>query len=474
MAGVKSIARFKLVCYTSKKLADGSHPIMLRITYGTSVYKSTKYSCKESDWDKKGEFIKNRNYPDVDDVNKYLSDFKSKVVSKRNYYQSNEILYTAKKLADSVEDTTIQYNRLSIINYLKHYIIDLEKAGASKHTRSNYATLLMHLNVFRKGNELLFTDINTLWCQGFSSHLKNKGLKNGSINTIYSKLSSIYNIAIDNDIVPLNMFPFRKYKYWVHFKVTNKKKSLTKEDMFNLHGYLGDIYCGIDTNSYVEELQHRHTKTFALATFVFGYMAQGLAMIDIALLKKDMFSIFSRIETVRNPMYIKGDNNKKSKKDAYIEVENEYYRIETNRSKTNVPVTIIIPKSEITEFIIEPFLHTAHLRNGYVFPILQNNKHAYHYLTIDQRDNAINTTQQLVNKNLKVAIKDCNEKRNTSTNEDITFYAMRHTYASVSYYEGANAALLAKTMGRAKSGIEGYIKDLVIEDEIIVANKKIF
>ncbi len=464
MAGVKSIARFKLICYTSKKLADGNHPIMLRITYGKSVYKSTGYSCKENDWDKKGEFIKNRKYPDVDMVNKYLSDFKAKVVSKRNYYQSNEILYTAKKLADSVEDVSVQYNKLSVVHYLENYISNLAQIGSSKHTRNSYSTLLKRLNKFRKGKELLFTDIDTFWCQHFSNYLKNEGLKNGSINTIYSKLSSIYNIAIDDDIVPLNMFPFRKYKYWVHFKVDQKKKSLTKIDMFTLHAYFGNMYLSMNSNSYNEELQHRHTKTFALAAFLFGYMAQGLAMIDIALLKKEMFSVFLHAETIRNP----------KEEEPFIDEENEFYKIETKRSKTNVPLTIIIPKSEISEFIIKPFLQTAHLRDGYVFPILQNNKHTYQYLTTDQRDNAINTTQQLVNKNLKAIIKDCNKKHNTTINTDITFYTMRHTYASVSYYEGTNRALIAKTMGRSKSGIESYIKDLVIDNDIIEANRKIF
>lgn len=471
MAGAKSIARFKLICYTSKKLADGKHPIMLRITYGKSVYKSTGYACKENDWDKKGEFIKNRNYPDVDMVNKYLSDFKAKAVTKRNYYQSNEILYTAKKIADSFDDTSVSFNRLSIIGYLKYHISELERTGASTHTRSNYTTLLRHLEEFTKGKELLFTDINTLWCQHFSSYMENKGLLNGTINTIYSKLSAIYNMAIDDDIVPLNMFPFRKYKYWKHYKVSNKKLSLTKEDMFNLHGYLGDLLHDMGCDKWSDELQYRHTKLFSLVAFVFGYMAQGLALIDIALLKKDMVTVFLRTEAIRNP-YFKKDKDTPDKE--FYEEEREYYKIETKRSKTNTPLTIIIRKWEVTAPFIEPFLQTAHLRNNYLFPILQNNKNAYHYNTIDQRDTAINTTQQLVNKNLKKVIKDCNTKRNTNTNENITFYTMRHTYASVSFYEGANAALLAKTMGRAKSGIESYIKDLTIDDEIIDANRRLF
>ena len=53
-----SVAVVKLVLRTNKKLADGSHPIMLRCSFGGTKEVATGYSCIPKYWDKKNEMVK--------------------------------------------------------------------------------------------------------------------------------------------------------------------------------------------------------------------------------------------------------------------------------------------------------------------------------------------------------------------------------------------------------------------------------
>lgn len=50
-----SIAVIKLVLRTNKVLADGTHPIMLRVSFNGMKERATGYSCSVRFWDKKNE-----------------------------------------------------------------------------------------------------------------------------------------------------------------------------------------------------------------------------------------------------------------------------------------------------------------------------------------------------------------------------------------------------------------------------------
>jgi integrase len=59
---------------------------------------------------------------------------------------------------------------------------------------------------------LFFEDINKVWLENFESYLKKKG---NAVNTIaidFRNIRAVYNNAIDNEIVGLQYYPFRKFK----------------------------------------------------------------------------------------------------------------------------------------------------------------------------------------------------------------------------------------------------------------------
>ena len=85
-----SIAVIKLVLRTNKTLADGSHPIMLRVSFNGMKERSTGYSCLEKYWSKKSEMVK-KGYPNFVMVNAELKRMKDEAIAKRNVMNEDNI-----------------------------------------------------------------------------------------------------------------------------------------------------------------------------------------------------------------------------------------------------------------------------------------------------------------------------------------------------------------------------------------------
>ena len=201
---------------------------------------------------------------------------------------------------------------------------------------------------------------------------------------------------------------------------------------------------------------------FSLALFLCSYLFQGLALIDLAKLKRKDLKI---VEVI---------NEKKWMEDAAehgIEYANsnkevtEYYEIYTQREKTNHPTRIMCETQALMPYL-NPFGSCV---NGcededeleeYVFPIYdKDNDDEY------VKFGRMNYATYLVNVNLKrVAEK-------VGIGGDITFYSARHSYASNLYHSNVPVGLIAQNMGRNPADIETYLKEFD-KTKIIAANEK--
>lgn len=144
-------------------------------------------------------------------------------------------------------------------------------------------------------------------------------------------------------------------------------------------------------------------------------------------------------------------------------VSNLYYEIEILRSKTSKPTRVIVD-GVVLFTTIAPFLPAVdeYDENNYIFGIYEK----------DCEDEKIKFSRMrymiyLVNVNLKRVAKKI------SISEDITFYAARHTYASMLYHNGVSMNLIAQNMGRDVANIETYLKEFDVQ-KIIDANEIIW
>ena len=473
--GKTTSAIIKLVLRTNKTLANGMHPIMLRVQYYGRKEASTGCACNKSDWDAAQEIIKNKRYPNQPHINKIITEMKQNVVNLKMNFEINKTPYSAEKLLEEGIEEKIHGNTLDIYVFINKHMAGLDKYN----TRKTYDLMLCLLKKYSGKTTLLFTEVTPDFCENFGKYLKNdKKMSDGSILTIFAKLSAIFNFAIDKDIIQPQSFPFRKFKYFHVYKKGNRKLAITNKQMFAIHSYYGELTNG---GCNVVDLERRHTAMHAMAIYLFGWLANGLALVDIAKLKVDM------IKTVA----IK---------------DKEYYKIQTDRTKTHVEVDILIEKDVYAESIIPHMLKNANLRDGYVFPIFQNNKHKYKYETEKQKSLAIMTAGQAINKQLKeIVVKvnkrlvEFNEKSNIQIEEynrrfknkadfvkienevcgellplNLTFYSMRHSFATSAIKNGVLPTNLATMMGRGKNGIFGYIDSLMSDDEMANAKTNLY
>ena len=102
-----SIAVVKLFLRTSKVLADGSSPIMLKCSFNGTKELSTGYSCTARFWDKKNECIK-KGYPNYASINSIIGKMKQDAIERRNEFERKGEAYTPAMVLKKEEEVVVK------------------------------------------------------------------------------------------------------------------------------------------------------------------------------------------------------------------------------------------------------------------------------------------------------------------------------------------------------------------------------
>lgn len=117
----------------------------------------------------------------------------------------------------------------------------------------SYETTIMHLKVFALKDDILFKEINLDFLQRFERHLSGK--KVNTIRAYMNNIRAIFNHAIDNDVIKIELFPFRK------FKIKEEKTRKRNLDIAEIRKLLS-----IDLNIF----QQRAMDLFMLSFYLLG------------------------------------------------------------------------------------------------------------------------------------------------------------------------------------------------------------
>lgn len=463
-----SSAIIRLVLRKAKPLANGYLPILLRIQFNGRKEKATGQSVPKEAWDAKTETVK-KSFPNSGLINKAITDFKNLVIQRKLDFEINNEPYTAAMLLE--ESKRENYKDKIIFKNIMNDLI--AKRGLSRNTAHTYKVMFKNLTDYMGNDNFIINTIDEASMMRFAKRMENEGKEHGSIRTILSKIAAVYNYAIENELADANKYPFKRFKYNDIYPKSNRKQALQKEQVQAFENYFVNNY--LITNITSEDIAyktgvynkmlHRWTEEFAISVFLFSYYAQGLAFCDIATLKIDQITTTTRIQDDKNI---------------------NYYIINTYRNKTKRPVQIVIKETTFFEVLFRPYYDTAHLRDNYIFPIFQSNEAEYNYQTDKDFALALLTAERQVNNNIKkivnkvnIAITEHAKKMQKSVDDllptDITFYAMRHSFATA-YMSNSNAnpIKLATMMGRSPNGIFAYVRELNKVDDIINERKKVF
>lgn len=255
----------KVLCYKSKTLSNGEHPLMLCVCKDKKrKYQSLGISVSAIHWDFKNNRLK-EDFPDYARIQLIIDSEIGKIKRKAldNRLEGKE--FTATTLLETADKQPIQtVGEL----YLKH--ID----NLKRENRVRYAGMYqVSYNSFVKFNKHLdipFIDIDILWLKRYEQWMKSQNFAINTIGTRLRHLRVIFNQALDMKLITTDNYPFRAYKV-AKMNQQTAKRALSKNDIVNIINYKGK-----------SELE-----ILAIDIFTFSYFTAGINFIDIALLKSE-------------------------------------------------------------------------------------------------------------------------------------------------------------------------------------------
>ena len=349
-------ATISVVCYKSKTLSNGEHPLMLRISKdGKKKYQSLGISVNPKFWD----FQKNKpkpKCPNLEYLQKIILDKKLELQKKKLEIKSDQKEYSAATLLEANANLLVAK---TVDCFYKEIIAQCEinnKCG----NRLVYPNSYNSLKRFTNGKlEIPFNSINVAWLEKYEKWLRSNGNKETTISLMFRTLRSTYNKAIKERCAHLSDYPFQEYKI-SKFDTSTQKRAIAKTDMLKFT----ETSQPIGQKKYVE---------LSKDIFIFSYLCGGINFTDIANLTQ---------ENIVNG------------------------RLHYIRQKTGKLIKIGIPQEAMQ--IIKKYTDES---NGYLFPILNVKVHK----TALQKQNRIHKIRGKVNDILRTLGKRLGIEANITT-----------------------------------------------------------
>lgn len=255
-----------VVCYKSKVLSNNESPLMLRVTKDRKrKYVSLGISVNPENWDFSKNQPKaecpNREYIELLIADK-LKEYSAKIVELKATNQE----FTSTTLVEKV--CVNRVNRKTVGDLFKAHINSLTSSGRKSYALS-IKQLYNSLIEFNGHLDIPFAEMDIVWLRRYEAFLRRKGLAENTIGIRFRTLRSIYNVAIEEDAVSAELYPFKKLKVSKLHQET-AKRALSKEDIERVLSYKS-------TNRYMR---------FPIDIFAFTYYCGGINFVDIAHLTK--------------------------------------------------------------------------------------------------------------------------------------------------------------------------------------------
>jgi len=396
-----STVRFNLL--TIKKNRTGRHPIVLRITSGDyRKYLFTGYYCSKDEWDEETETVTS-NYTEKSPgrtlINSYLIKYKAKAQDIHDQFIKDGIPdYTPDQFINAYGRKS--RGRVTVFNAFTERVNELHNQGREGYSRV-FKGVLSVFKTFRKGQDLFLSDLTPKVLEGWIAYLRNdRGITDNTINNYLRTTRTLYLYAIKKGWVRSEYYPFREIRV-SEFSTETSPRAL-------------------DDNKLQELLNLEVTPDLQLAKdiFVFSFFGRGISFIDM--------------------VYLTSKN---------MQDGNIFYE---RKKLAKRPVRVIFPiRSEIKE-IIDRYYDPD---RGYLFPILDVNKH----ITQQQKLDRIHKVRAHVNRDMKIIGRQIGI-------EGLTSYWSRHTYASFMFRRGMSVMMVKESLRhKSMKTTEIYLKSLGLD-----------
>lgn len=271
------MATAKILLYTSKKLSNDEHPLMIRVYHKTTKYISLKRSCKPEYWD----FLNqepNSKHPNRKRVTAFVRKQQVKI---------DDVLMDMENL--NIPFTFDEFTRRFFRNENSNRLIDFIQVRINeKHklkrirVAEQYENLIAKLNSFAP--DVLFSEINYNFLVKFETRLRLNGSNDGGVSFVLRALRANINEAIKRGEANYDVHPF------ANFKIPTSKanhKALTIDDLKKV---------------FTHQLSER--ASFYRDLWVCMFLLRGMEFVDIAYVEwRDVKSgrlVYDRSKTGRH------------------------------------------------------------------------------------------------------------------------------------------------------------------------------
>lgn len=373
------------ICYKYKPLKTGELPIKIRICKDRKTrYINLGVSTKAEYWD----FEKNQPKPICPDrelLEKLIANKISEVRNKIVELKSENKEFTATTLVEQIQSKP---KTMTVGELFLQYLQDLKqekRTGYWLSIRQTYNSLVK----FNRHLDIPFSEIDCNWLRKYEIWQRKQGKSENTIGIRLRNIRTIFNLAINMELIKQEDYPFRKFKVSRLHQET-AKRALTKEEIHTV------INFPVNGKDFYTRL--------AVALFTFSYFMGGINFVDMAFL------------TEKNIM--EG-------------------RLVYRRKKT--AKLINLPLQEEALLVLKRYKNNG---NHYLFPILSNL-----HKTEQQRLNRLHKVITKVNKTLKAIGEELNIPIKLTT------YVARHSYATVLKRAGVPTSIISESLGHSSEKI---------------------
>ena len=371
---------------TRSKLLDGNYPIKLTVYYGRQKKRyKTPFKATQEVYDR---LLANRLR---DESTKQLKRQTVSWLDKQTLIAEGIVPFTFTDFenvfyAEKTQSRKIQLNDGVNSIYEKH-IQSLNDEGRISTARS-YQDSLTSMLSYKKN--LKVSQITPDFLKGYEKWMTDNGRSLTTVGMYVRALRTIFNMAIENEVIDASKYPFKKYTIPAPQKIS---RTLKKEEIKQIINYTAK----------------RDADAVALDYWVFSFISNGMNFKDIALLKYGN---------------INGD---------FL----EFRRAKTKRTTNNNSLPIMVPLDENLLYIIKKRGNKSKKKEDYIFPILK------HGLTPQQEYDHIKTFVRNTNKRLtRVGIE-------LGLSLKVTSYVARHCFATIQKNNNAPLAYISEALGHS-------------------------
>lgn len=429
-------ALVKVVYFTSKTLADGSHPFMVRITKNRErKYIATGLTLHPKYWNDKyigyREGIR-KSYPEPhrEELINKLDEWEQKYSDVAKTLADADEIHDSHAVANRAVESRKQVRSVTLLAYIDELItamVSARQKGNSaiyRDLRNQLADFISH-QYGRRTKDVPFSEVTVRFCNQLETFFRQRGNSDTTLSNRYRTLRAVFNKAIAEKVAKPEQYPFsrnaaEKHKFSIgKFDTSTQKRAISREDIRRIEQF---IPIGTATGKWASIKNAAEVERLSLAksVFLFSFYCGGINFVDLAKLRWGNISIdpdgFPRLNYIRQ------------------------------KTGGKFSIRLLAPAMAIVNSC------RAFTENGpdsYVFPILNNKQH----ITEEQINNRLHKVLGQINKDLK----SLGERAGIET--PITTYTARHAFATNLRQAGVPTAVISQAMGHKTEAVTAVYLD---------------